>query len=162
MGGILKFRPFSIRFMINMMRLIAIILFATSIAKLHLASTEHKLLTDFDPIVKGLTVRQILMLSGLVELIIGFLTFSKHYSLRTKAYSILWFVSIALVYRLTLQMIDFKGFCPCLGNLKEILGISGEKADWIALFLLFILTLSALYTLFAEKRILQKTACKII
>ncbi len=116
-----------------------VILVVTSAAKLVGSSGDASILRVYDPIL-GLPFRQLLMLVAAAEIVVACLCFSR---LRVRARTaslvaalVAGLASAFLAYRASLWLIGWKRPCGCLGHLTDVLGISAETADWIALGLL--------------------------
>lgn len=118
---------------------VGVILALTGVAKLLSTTDDASILRVHDPIF-GLPFKQLLMLVAAAEIVVACLCFSR---LRVRARTaslvaalVAGLASAFLAYRASLWLIGWKRPCGCLGHLTDVLGISAETADWIALGLL--------------------------
>ncbi len=120
----------------------AVVLSISAIAKAISASSEGALLAVSDPLFAALTNRQVMLGVALLEgICIACLLIGK--SLRIKALMLMWLTSAFALYKIGLHLIDFRGYCACLGNLFHWAGISTEMASRISLWLLISLITSS-------------------
>jgi len=61
-----------------------------------------------------------------------------------------WLASLFAVYRLLLWMNGFHGYCDCLGNISEILGLNPTEAVWISRSILIYLLVGSYALLLRE------------
>lgn len=132
-----------------------VILVVTGVAKSVGSTGDASILRVYDPIL-GLPFRQLLMLVAAAEIIVACLCFSP---LRVRARSAPWITAVVaglasafLAYRASLWLIGWKRPCGCLGHLTDVLGISAETADWIAVGLLAYLLAGSYGLLLVELR----------
>jgi len=112
-------------------RIAVALLVATAAAKVAMAAGEARMLAQPDPLLGPLTMRQSMLLTAALEIVVVVFVWRASNVLR-KAGLLLWIASVFLVYRIGLWWVGFEGSCRCLGNIGDVLGISGETADWIA------------------------------
>ena len=104
-----------------------VVLSITGVAKAVSAIGPARALDVADPVV-GLPLRQLLLLVGLLELLVGFFclfTNKRQFSILSLA----WISSGFLVYRIGLWIIGWHKPCSCMGSLTEMLHISPQTAD---------------------------------
>jgi hypothetical protein len=109
----------------------AFLLTITALAKGLLILQPEAFLAQPDPLLSWLSARQITTLAALLELGVVLLIIGQR-DVVIGAALLAWLGLIAVLYRIGLWWVGFEGSCRCLGNIGDVLGISGETADWIA------------------------------
>lgn len=107
-----------------------VILCVTAIAKVVSASGESRALTQPDPVFEAVSVRQLMLIAGLLEGAVIILLLRQD-DLARKAAILAWISTVFAGYRMGLWWIGNNGSCGCLGNLTDFMGISAPTADWV-------------------------------
>lgn len=113
---------------------VGIALAITGLAKLYGAFGNARILEIQDPIL-GVSYRYLMLIVGLTEIGISCLCIianAQHISVVLVA----WIATNFLLYRIGLWFINWRGACPCLGNLTDALHISSRTADNLTKMLL--------------------------
>ena len=97
---------------------VALFLALTGAIKVVSCLTETKLLATSDPLLQILTVRQVLFVAALLEILVARRIWSNQHD-GERAWLTLWLSSIFVVYRVGLAAIGYRGRCSCLGNVAD-------------------------------------------
>jgi hypothetical protein len=125
----------------------ALILAVTGVIKLGSAAQNIRLLSEPDSLFQALSLKQVLLVTGIVEVILsGFVLFSSKPNL-IKFAAIAWFSTAAAAYRALLLLSNSTKPCPCLGNLGAWLHLNPGSMERLGLFLLAFLFLGSYFFL---------------
>ena len=114
----------------------ATILFITGGVKLISAFQSVRLLNYYDPVFQILTNRQVLLFTGIGELLLAGTILLPVLHRLYKGTMILWFSLACFSYRLWKVIEDVRSPCKCLGNVGDWLHIRPDTMNSLAMILL--------------------------
>jgi len=125
------------------------ILAITALAKFITIYHGSKSLVLPDPVFSFLSNRHLLMIGASIELggVMALLAAMRN---SDKLLLLLWFCLLFWSYRLGLRLVDFRGYCPCLGTASDWLPIPPKTLDLVIKSCLCFLTAGALGLLIWE------------
>lgn len=110
------------------LRIVALVLASTALAKVVSISLTAPLLDRPDDLVGFLTLRQVLLVAALLEIgVIRFLLEKR--SAGDRLLAVAWLSTIFAAYRLGLRVVGHTGYCACLGSLPKLLGVGERYSD---------------------------------
>jgi len=118
-----------------------IVLALTALCKLVSISGESRILGVPDPIFSFLTMRQLLLLTSVIELLAAFYLW-KGANPMTKSFVVLWLGAVFFSYRVGLWLMHYKG-CACLGTVAQWLPVSPAAVDVLMKVVLAYLTIGS-------------------
>lgn len=118
---------------------VVLLLGITSLAKFLSIAHGAKLLEMPDPVFTFWTVRQAVLVAGVLETTIILLV-CLPIKLTYKLWFVLWMCMIFWVYRMGLRHVGFNGYCPCFGTATEWLHLSGHAVDGAIKAVLWLMT----------------------
>lgn len=124
------------------LRICALLLFATSVAKLVAVMTGGRHLDVPDPFLSFVTERWVLLAGAALEAMVVTRIVSDITILR-KLRWVLWLCVLFSVFRMGRWLSPQRAPCSCLGYVGDFVGITKETADHVALGLLVFMTIGA-------------------
>ncbi|HRZ54552.1 MAG TPA: hypothetical protein P5525_03725 [Candidatus Paceibacterota bacterium] len=110
------------------LRIVALVLASTALAKVVSISLTAPLLDRPDDLVGFLTLRQVLLVAALLEIgVIRFLVEKR--SAGDRLLAVAWLSTIFAAYRSGLRVVGHTGYCACLGSLPKLLGVGERYSD---------------------------------
>jgi hypothetical protein len=107
---------------------VSILLLITGATKLVSASQKVSVLVMSDPLIGFLSVRQMSIVAGIIEMAVAFYIFTPQNVIR-QLESIAWLSILFITYHIGLNLIGFHGMCKCLGNANGWLGLSDNSIN---------------------------------
>lgn len=120
----------------------SVLLFLTATAKLISASQKASVLAMPDPLMGFVSIRQISIIAGVVEVAVAIYIFSPQ-NVIAQLKTIAWLSFLFIAYHLGLRVIGFHGMCPCLGDPNAWLKLSDSSINTVVIYLLSYLFLVA-------------------
>lgn len=136
---------------------VGVLLILTIVGKLSLLLGEHGLLGVKDPLLPFLTMRQMLFVAVVAEVLVMAALCAGKTEMNTEL-AVAWLATVFLAYRTGLLVMGYKGPCACMGNLASGLGLTPGHLDGLAkIGLAYMLTVaySALFLRIKTKGIFQ-------
>jgi hypothetical protein len=124
----------------------AVLLLATSVAKIISSFGHSRILSQQDPLT-GFLFRDLFRVVSVVEIAIA-LTCCLRKRILLSTSLVAWLATSFGIYRLVLLWAGYSRSCPCLGNLTDMLHISPQAADTAMKIVLGYLLLGSYATLF--------------
>ncbi len=133
------------------LRISVCLLLATAAGKFGSATGNSRILDEKDPILWFLSNRNLLLVTGIAELLVVFSLLSLQ-SISARL-SVLLMLCLAFIgYRLSLYLGGFPGSCKCLGMITAAIGLSDETSNRISLGILAFLSLGTGFGMIALRK----------
>ncbi|MCX8156765.1 MAG: hypothetical protein N3J91_10010 [Verrucomicrobiae bacterium] len=107
----------------------ATILCLTAVCKLISVTGEARVMALADPIIRFVSLRQLLLWTALLELGVAWYLFNGR-NIRARNYLLLWLCGLFIAYRVGLWLMQYKG-CSCLGTVTQWLPVSAGTVDLV-------------------------------
>lgn len=129
---------------------VAIMLITTAVGKVVMAIEGTALIDRESLIFVGLSIREVLLLTAMVETLIALFVLSGWKERRYSVMAVAWLGTVFLSYRFMLWASGYHGYCDCLGSLSQTLRLTAKQAHRFAFgILLYILVGSYGYLLWS-------------
>jgi NADH:ubiquinone oxidoreductase subunit K len=124
---------------------VSLILWTTGLLKLLSAFASAGILSQKDPLLAFLTVRELLLSSAFIEIVVAIILWRERHA-SIKPLVTIWIASMFSIYRLGLWLIAYKGSCPCLGTIGDWIPIPHKLLDHFLLStILFMYTIGIIF-----------------
>ncbi|HKW30921.1 MAG TPA: hypothetical protein VJT54_16430 [Verrucomicrobiae bacterium] len=108
----------------------AVLLFATSIAKLISVFGKSHILETHDPLFE-VSYRNLLLIAGAFEFATSLVCFLVKSNIM-RVGLVAWLATVFLMYRIGMPFVGYQQPCPCLGSLTGEIHISSQTANTVA------------------------------
>lgn len=127
-------------------RLGVILLLTTGVLKFAEALQQHHYFKEPDSVMPFLTNRQLLVMAGVFECVVGAYAWFTA-SFERRSFALLWFCNVVAVYKIGRYFTRATYPCSCLGILEKWLNLTWKQTDilsWVVLAFLAISSIACL------------------